>query len=327
MATFGVWNDFGRLREVAVGDLRNSVIPSWDDSYRFVEPQTQELIHAFSGRRIFDVPELAELAATVQSNLDNLAATYERYGVSVHRPRAWTEDELRWLAEFQTGGHQTFPADPIWIIGRNVVECSLHTFCRNREIFPLRDLIQPLIDAHPEARHYAVPQSGPLSGDGPILEGGDILICGDDAKTVLVGLDPARSSNLAGVNWLKRCLADDGWNVVPVPITQSAPIHLLGSVGVVGPETILVCREGLTSELPEPVKHWDIIDVTLAEARKTGPCVVMIDEKTVLVPAETPRIAEELARRGLEPVPVACDGISLLDGGIRCATFVMRRDQ
>lgn len=219
-----------------------------------------------------------------------------------------------------------FPADPIWVIGRNVIECQFRAMIRNKEVFPLRELIRPLIERAPEARHYAVPSSGPLTGVGPRLEGGDILICGDHDRTVLVGLDPSRSTNQAGIDWLRRCLADDGWNVVGVPINQSAPIHLLGSVGVVGPRAMLVCREGLTAQLPAPVDEWDLIDVTLEEARLTAPCVVMIDENTVLVPAETPRVADELAKRGLDPVPVSAAGVSKLDGGIRCATFVMRRD-
>jgi N-dimethylarginine dimethylaminohydrolase len=327
MDGFGVWNDYGRLREVAVGTLKGAVIPDWDDSYQYTDPNTQALIKAYSGRPISDVPEVAEVSDLVQSNLDNLAGIYESFGVKVHRPRQWTVDESKWLAEFQVGGHQSFPADPIWIIGRNVIECQFHTVIRNKEVFPLRDLIQPLIDASPEARHYAVPASGPLSGPGPRLEGGDILICGDANRTVLVGLDPDRSSNEAGVAWLRRCLADDGWHVIAVPVTHSAPIHLLGSVGVVGPEALLVCREGLTTDLPAPVNGWDLIDVTLEEARRTGPCVVMIDETTVLVPAETPRIAEELVKRGLNPVAVPAAGIAQFDGGIRCATFVMRRDE
>lgn len=326
MQEFGVWNDFGKLREVAVGDFSRTVVPDWDDAYQYSEPATQELIRRYAGRPLTEVSEAAPLMDLVQSNLDDLAATYERLGVTVHRPRAWTADESKWLAEYQSGGHQSFPADPIWIIGRNVIECQFHTPVRSKEVFPLRDLILPLIAAAPEARHYAVPVTGPISGPGPVLEGGDILICGDAERTVLVGLDPQRSSNQAGIDWLARCLSDDGWKVRAVPITHTAPIHLLGCAGVAGPETLLLCREGIAGELPEPICNWDIIDVTIDEARRTGPCVVMIDERTVLVPESTPRLGAELAKRGLEVVPVAADGIAMLDGGIRCATFVMRRD-
>jgi N-dimethylarginine dimethylaminohydrolase len=327
VTAFGVWNDFGRLREVAVGNVNTAVIPSWDDSYRFLEPATQELVRRFAGQRIVDVPEAGSLRELVESNHEGLVAEYQRHGVLVHRPRPWTPDEMLWLANYQTGGHQVMPADPIWVIGRNVIECQFTPVARNKEVFPLRDLMQPLIDTSPEARHYAVPQSGPISSAGPRLEGGDILICGDAGRTVLVGLDPERSSNEAGIAWLKRCLLDDGWTIKAVPITQAAPIHLLGSLGIVGPESMLVCREGLSTELPAPVSGWDLIDITLDEARKTGPCVVMIDERTVLFPAETPRIGDELVRRELEAIPVPVAGLALLDGGIRCATFVMRRDQ
>jgi glycine amidinotransferase len=78
--------------------------------------------------------------------------------------------------------------------------------------------------------------------------------------------------------------------------------------------------------IPTPIKKWDLIDVTLEEAHATGPCLVMIDPRTILVPAETPRIAEELSKRGLEVVSVDFNAVSRFNGGIRCATFVMRRD-
>jgi N-dimethylarginine dimethylaminohydrolase len=52
----------------------------------------------------------------------------------------------------------------------------------------------------------------------------------------------------------------------------------------------------------------------------------MIDPCTILVPAATPRIADELACRGRDVIPIAFDAVARFDGGIRCATFVMRRD-
>ena len=326
---FGVWNDFGRLREVAVGTMQGATVPGWLPRFRYIAPELQEVIRRHAGAPIVEIEELAGLVPTVQRQLDNLAATYERFGVIVHRPRLLSDVERQFLSSQQVGAIQLHPADPIWIIGRHAIECQFHTPFRNKEVFPLRDLIRPLMDADPRARWVACPASAPVEGGGgagPFLEGGDILICGNARKDVLVGIDEERSSNAAGVEWLMRYLIDDGYRVTGVPITRDGPIHLTAVLGVAGPERALVYRPSLVNGIPEQIRHWDFIDLTLDETRATGPCVVMIDPNTILVPAETPRIVDELDKRGLDVVPVEVSAISRLDGGIRCATFVIRRD-
>lgn len=327
---FGVWNDYGKLREVAVGTTEGFVVPTWVDTFRFMPERAQGILRNHGGKPAAGIPEVEDWLGPMQVELDHLASVYESYGVVVHRPRQLTQDELGYLENYQGGLCQVYPADPIWMVGRHAIECQLRYQIRNKEILALRELVLPLAEADPDARIGACPISGPVEGSaedrGPRLEGGDIFLCGDDDRTVLVGIDPIRSSNEFGVEWLRRYLSDDGWKVVGVPINQDGPIHLLAVLGTVGPGIGLIYRPALTEGVPDAIADWDLIDVTLEETHQTGPCVVMIDEKTVLVPEETPRIAEEIAKRGVEPVPIPTAGIASGDGGIRCATFVIRRD-
>ncbi|WP_295455396.1 hypothetical protein [uncultured Thiodictyon sp.] len=327
MATrFGVWNEYGRLREVAVGTTDGIVVPSFSPAY---PPEIQALTRAHEGKPLLDVEGFETILQAVQAELDHLAETYRRLGVIVHRPRPYTDAERDFLSSLQRGAYQLYPADPIWIIGRHAIECQFRQPVRNKEVFPLRELIAPLIAADADARVAACPMSAPLiggGGAGPRLEGGDIFICGNDTKDILVGIDEERSSSAAGVEWLGRYLYDDGYRVTGVPITRDAPIHLLGALGAVGPECALIYRPSLLNGIPKPLRTWDLIDITLEEAKATGPCLVMIDPQTILVPAQLPRIAEELAKRSLEVIPIPFASVSRFDGGIRCATFVMRRD-
>ena len=46
----------------------------------------------------------------------------------------------------------------------------------------------------------------------------------------------------------------------------------------------------------------------------------------VLVPAGTPRVAEEIEKRGVRAIPVEVELGARNGGGIRCATLVLNRD-
>lgn len=330
--SFGVWNEYGLLREVAVGTAEGAVVPGASDAY---PAELQELTRKFAGKPAASVPELAEVLRHTQEQLDHLARIYSDHGVIVHRPRPFTAWESGYLAELQVGEIQIFPADPIWIIGRHAIECQFRQPYRNKECFPLRELLAPHIEMIPEMRVGACPVTAPLNPSTDdrngrsnyFLEGGDILICGNEDRDILVGVDEERSSSAKGVEWLRRYLASDGYRVTPVRITKGAPIHLLGAMGAIGPEAALIYRPAFVDGIPEPIKHWDLIDITMEEARAGGPCVVMIDSKTILVPAETPRICELLGKHSLRVIPIPFDAVTRFDGAIRCATFVMRRDK
>jgi N-dimethylarginine dimethylaminohydrolase len=325
--SFGVWNDYGRLREVAVGTAEGVVVPGFSAAY---PPALQEITRKYAGKPAASVPELAEMMNQAQKQLDNLAQIYSNHGVIVHRPRPFTEVESGYLAELQVGGMQLFPADPIWVVGRHAIECQFRQPSRNKERFPLRELLAEQIERVPEMRVAACPVTAP---DNPnkrsnyFLEGGDIVICGNKDNDILVGVDEVRSSSAQGAEWLGRYLADDGYRVTPVRITRDAPVHLAGAIGVVGPEAALIHRPSFIDGIPEAIKKWDLIDIDEAEAHAGGPCLVMINSKTILVPEKAPRISDLLAKRGLQVISIPFDAVTRFDGAIRCATFVMCRDK
>jgi N-dimethylarginine dimethylaminohydrolase len=321
--TIGVWNDYGRLREVAVGIASGVIIVSYRDAYpESLKPLT---LH-YAGKAAEEVPEMKAIVEKAKVQLDYLTKVYEDHGIIVHRPRSLTAEELAYQSELQVGAIQMFPADPIWMIGRNAIECQFRSPARNKERFPLREMIADRIDSDPHLRVLSCPVTMPIDGDF-FLEGGDIQICGNDSMDVLVGVDEERSSSAKGVKWLRRSIAEDGFKVTPVPIKKEAPIHLLGAMGVFGPAGAMVYRPAFINGIPEPMKNWDLIDITLEEAEAGGPCAVMLNPQTILMVAEAPRLIRLLEERGLNVIPIPFDAVTKLDGAIRCATFVINRDK
>jgi N-dimethylarginine dimethylaminohydrolase len=319
----GVWNDYGRLREVAVGTTEEMIVPSYNDTY----PEfAKQMTRMYAGQPAKNVPVLNELMERAQVQLDYLAQVYRDHGIIVHRPRKFTKEEASYLNELQLGSFRVMTADPIWIIGRNIIESQFRQPLRNKELFPLRDMIAKRIDEDLNLRVLSCPGTMPGAGDF-VLEGGDIQICGNEGKDILVGVDEERSSSARGVEWLRRRLAEDGYKVTPVPIVKGAPIHLLGAMGVFGPTAAMVYRPAFANGIPEPMKGWDLIDITLEEAEAGGPCAVMLDPKTILMVAEVPRLIRLLQERGLDVIPIPFDAVTKMDGAIRCATFVIHRDK
>lgn len=108
--------------------------------------------------------------------------------MKVHRTRSYTEDEKVYLNNLQQGHALLYPADPVFVLGKHFIELSIRRPYRRKEVFPLRDLLLPMVEGDPNARHVAMPQSAPRKefgeGPGPFLGGGDIIAFGKD---VIVG--------------------------------------------------------------------------------------------------------------------------------------------
>lgn len=77
---------------------------------------------------------------------------------------------------------------------------------------------------------------------------------------------------------------------------------------------------------PDELKDWEIIDIEWDEHKiDAGNCVI-IDEKKVAIPAEAVKFAEEISKRGYEPVQVPYSNITHMTGsGIQCSTLALWR--
>ena len=325
MARFGAYSEFGKLREVVVGSAQDLHLPPFGkDLSHYNDDLRKALVD--NGNKPLDVSAaFPDLHKRTVEQIENVAATYKDAGIKVHRPRAFTHEERIHLGVLQEGWSQLYPADPVFVIGKHFLELSIRRAYRRKEVFPLRDIVEPLIDADPEAHYVAMPPARPWApsaeGPGPFLEGGDILITGRD---IIVGYGHL-CSNLVGVEWLKRYIERWDYRVHPMPL-QGELLHGLGVLCLLREGLAMAYLPALAEGLPEPIRDWEVIELTYEEAAAHATVGVSLDRDHYMIDPGHNRVIDELCRHGVEPVPTPCDQIGYWGGAIRCITLPLSRD-
>ncbi|MEM7427675.1 MAG: amidinotransferase [Pseudomonadota bacterium] len=321
----GVFSEYGKLREVVVGHFEGFAYAEWSNSVRYVHPELRALLEARNGAPLDVEKVLPERYEATVQQLDDLAATYEKHGVKVHRARPFHEDEKGFAGHLQGGHALIYPADPVFVLGKHYMELCIRRPYRRKEVFPLRDLIFPMMEDDPDAHHVAVPQAAPRKefgeGPGPFLEGGDIIAVGKD---VIVGMGDV-CSNAAGAAWLARYLRPFGYTVHPMPI-DGLWLHALGVTCLLREGLLMAYMPALKGGLPAPVKDWEVIEITRQECEMLATVGVSLDQKRYMINHRHNRIMEELDKRGIEPIPLQTEDISFWGGDIRCSTLPLVRE-
>src|SRR6201986_1370610 len=215
----GCYSEYGRLEAVVVGRTDGLRYPAFNRNLRYLSGEIAELLSSDPTGSSVDVKESApHLWEQLTEAVERVADTFTEHGVTVLRPRPFAPTEQAYLGELQEGASLLYPADPIYVLGKHVIETCIRRPFRRKEAWATRDVLQPLIDDDPDVRHVAIPRAElGVAGDegpGPFLEGGDIIVVGRD---ILCG-NPDLTSNAAGSEWLRRYLEPFGYRVHPVPV-------------------------------------------------------------------------------------------------------------
>ena len=170
---FGAYTDFGKLRTAIVGSAEGLSLPPFNPTLHHYNDEVQAALRASDDQPLDIAKAMPERWEKTAEQLDSLAALYEANGVKVHRPRPYSEEERLYLAEAQPGASLLYPADPVYTVGKHYLEVNIRRAYRRKEVFPLREIVAPLIAADPEAHHVIMPAVQPLlrpvAGRGPIL--------------------------------------------------------------------------------------------------------------------------------------------------------------
>jgi N-dimethylarginine dimethylaminohydrolase len=324
---YGCGSDYGKLREVVVGISDDLVLPPFGEDLSHYNDELRGILESSRGEPVSIRDALPERFERATEQLEQIVSVYESRGIVVHRPRKFSEDEKEYLGSLQRGHNQLYPADPVFMLGNHFLELNIRRAYRRKEVFPLRDVVLPLIENDLDVHHVAMPHARPFdpsgSGPGPYLEGGDILVTGPD---VIVGLNDALCSNRAGVDWLTRILEPHGYHIHPMPV-EGKLLHGLGVMALIREGLLLAYLESLPNGLPEPVKGWDVIALSFDEASQFATVGVSLDPETYLVDEVNVRVIDELSRRNVECIPLAASDLGFFGGNIRCATLpIMRTD-
>ena len=323
---FGVYSDFRKLREVVVGIIDDLTLPPFSKDLSHYNAELKQALEATGGEPLNIPKAMPERFERAVGQLENIAATYAKHGVKVYRPRPLTEPERQYLDSLQRGWNQLYVADPVYVLGDHFLELNIRRAYRRKEVFPLREVVMPLLGSNPDAQHVAMPHANPYSpageGPGPFLEGGDILFFD---KQVIVGQNEVLCSNRAGIDWLTRYIEPHGYSVHPMRV-EGDVLHGLGVMALIREGLLLAYLPALPEGLPDPVKDWEVIELTEEEARSFATVGVSLDESTYLIDEVNTRIIEELSGRGVEPIPLPAKDLGFFGGDIRCVTLPVSRD-
>lgn len=326
---FGVYDEWGPLREVFVGRADTFRFGGWSPIYEVTSPEFQKIWKENEYRLASEV--WPDYTREFQEQLDGLAEAYEANGVTVHRPRPMTELEIESdPMPAARGVWQGSPADAQWVVGRNYIETAMRVPLPRKNFLWGRDVFAPRVEQTPGARWLACPRSAPTedptAGPGPYLDGGDIILVGN-GRDVLVGLDD-HSTDRMGIRWLSDALADDGYKVWPMTF-EMIEVHLLAHLNLIRPGLGIICRAAFEGHgpLPEPIRDWDFIEITPEDVHNGGADVVMLDENTALVSQAQPKLAEAMAAGGIEPQIVDLTRAAEATSGVRCCTIIVHREK
>jgi glycine amidinotransferase len=322
--TFGAYTDFGVLRAAIVGSAEGLALPPFNPTLHHYNDEVQTALKKSGDRPLFVADVMPERWEKTVQQLDQLAALYERNGVRVYRPRPYSEPETKYLSHLQPGHSLLYPADPVYTLGKRYFELNIRRAYRRKEVFPLRDIVAPMMAADDQAEHIVMPAPQPFDpssgGPGPYLEGGD-MIC--YRNHLFVG-ESDIASNRAGTDWLEAQIASD-YQVHRMPM-KGTVLHLLGAMVLVREGLLILYRDELDCELPEPLRDWEVIEISDTEAKAYATVGVSLDEQHYVIPAGLDRVNEELDRRGVEPVPIDFDYVGYWGGCVSCATQAISRE-
>jgi N-dimethylarginine dimethylaminohydrolase len=314
-----VTHEWGSLEEVIVGIqprdrfiIPNLGLDSGWDSDRFAR-----LCHEEYGKQLIEVDP--EAAIAFEEEIEGLVGILEGRGIKVRRVQhPEGEDDLAGLGTGE--GTLVYARDPVLVVGNRIIELTLSEGWRRREHFAVRPVIADIME-NSNACWAAMPQLAPsLSPDAPRLEGGDVLLNGQE---IYVGCNGLLTTS-AGVQWLRQYLGD-AYEIHEIPLVEPW-MHLDGELSLLR-DGLALRGPGLLHEpLPGALGRFEFIDVTRFEASKLGCNVLILDENTIIMDTgPCSRLAHEIEKHGIEVIHHGYEIIHAFGGGMRCSHHPVRR--
>lgn len=348
--SINITSEYGNLKEIIVGigvGKNPSLEAEWyEEALKILPPDQAEIGRLAAGLNWKDVfydenwnfttdpaKAVGSEADFLEMENDDLVAVLKSLGVTVYRPNEITEE---WVIKnygqdaLINGFSQDFPRDNLAIIGNNVIELTLRTPLRRFDIIGFDDIFKKKCDN--TVSWISMPQRPllPVQAESePALEGGDVVVLG---RTILVGntANTAVGSNEAGYNWLKNYLGS-GYEVIRIPLVENI-LHLDCVLSVPKKGVAIVCKEAFVNGLPEAIKGWDLIEVSLEEASRLAVNGLPVNEQNYIMSYNdfteetSSRLKAALEARGITVHRIYFGMHNGEGGSIRCATQALYRE-
>jgi len=304
----------------------------------------RDVLNRMPKDRAWDLKEeWPEAYDKVVENHEDLYNTLTKLGVEVLKMKY---DPIldKYFGYMDAGFAPLAPEDAFKVIGNVLLQAGLSTTVASDAAAPFGYYhhIDRFLEQDKEFTWMSVPPMYPTDpakglGPGPFASPAEMLIMPN--KTVLCSLGVNDDSeigkpdgvysafSMSAIDILNRMFKPYGWTFEPHYYRTKYSFHCTGNMTPLREGLVAVAPDVLPLGLPKQMEGWDVINISHEEAELGAANVLQIDSKNMVVEARTPRFAEELAKRGIEPHPVNCEGTHMVvTAGPRCNTIVLSRD-
>jgi glycine amidinotransferase len=339
MSLVQVHNEWDPLEEMIVGVADNARVPTPDPGvyavdYADLYPRPDLVPSGPYDRRVID--ESAE-------DLEAFAAVLRTAGVIVRRPEVTDHAAPFATPDWRADGEYNYcPRDVLLTVGSTVIETPMVLRSRYFEPFAYRELLLEYFASGaqwisapkprlPDETYRLRPESGSILNDlEPLFDAANVIRAGRDLLYLV-----SSSGNMLGCRWLQRVLGHE-YTVHPVEGVYDGT-HIDTTITFVRPGLVVLNPARITpDQLPGPFKSWDVIvsppiadedpdTATLRASTWIGMNFIMINPDLAVVDAGQPLLIAELARRGVEVVPLRLRHSRRLSGGFHCVSLDVRR--
>jgi N-dimethylarginine dimethylaminohydrolase len=307
-ASVCISNEYGRLRDAIVGigsGAYNGKV-SWSDD--------------LDGIVASDI---------LEKENDSLVSILESADVKVQRPKRLTKDDIELMygvGSTDKGYNQAFPRDNVAIVANDLIEFELNDDSRKTDIAGLYDILQER-SKDSNICWYSTPHCR-LKGtpdNYPALNGRDFVYL-DDRMLFALSERNDIGTNSEGFRWMRNTFA---FHDVMAVTLRNGLRYLGQAISVPRPGLAIVCMDGIVA-LPSFMKEWDIIEISLDEAKAFAADGLSIDEKEYVIGVseenDNSRIVAELEKRGIKVHRIPFAAHMSLGGSVRSAVLPLRRD-
>ncbi len=297
-------NEYGNLKSVIVGSVKNMAWPLDDEEFnkgiqRSTYPTT------LSKGKLSEV-----VTQEAAEDLEKLLNILENRKIKVYRPLT---DKPHWAYSAR---------DILLTIGNKVIQCPTPFSSRANEIE-----MYPFL-SNTDTEIIKAPR--PLSGNDPMFDAANVLKLDDKLLYSL-----SHSANEAGAEWLQQQVGNE-FEVIKWQVVDHAITHIDSTILSLSKNTVMINATRVKEDqLPSFIKDYKKIWIEDIEAipfehfpyasEWIGMNILSIDPATVIVDAKQIKLSAKLKEHGYDVISASMRQARTLGGGFHCVTCDLER--
>ncbi|MCE5278613.1 MAG: inosamine-phosphate amidinotransferase 1 [Planctomycetaceae bacterium] len=334
MISINTYTEWHPLREVVVGTATGAQVPTIKDeslhSVCYGDATGEQFAQALTG------PYPRHIIDESNEDLDEFARVLTQMGIRVHRPGAADFTRRYQTADWCVDGCYAYcPRDTILTIGTQAIETPMALRHRQDEARIYRHLFTTVQAPRPRLLDNLYDRSvlgrPTLRNDEPVFDAANCLKMGRDVLMLI-----SNTGNHAGARWLQDHLGSD-YRVHPAEGIYSF-VHVDSTVLPLRPGLVLLCPDRVNeSNVPKVFAKWDKIYCPQPNPIAEDPLwrgaskwiamnLLSLRPDLVAIEKSQTNLMRELARYGIESLPIQLRHMRPLGGGPHCVTLDLVRE-